>query len=71
MSVADVLAKFEETQIAYVENRDGESGLTADDPRVASRVKYLMAIVISGGNGSWRRFTNLIQDFEKDFEMTK
>jgi hypothetical protein len=70
MSVADMLEKFEATQIAYVENRDGETGLTADDPRVASRVKHLMAIVISGGSGSWNRFTDLINDFEKD-SMTK
>ena len=66
MSLADTIKKFEATQIAYVENRDGEAGLTADDPRVASRVKHLMAIVISQGNGSWRRFNNLMNEFEKD-----
>lgn len=66
MSLADTIEKFEATQIAYVENRDGETGLTADDPRVASRVKHLMAIVIADGNGSWRRFNNLMNEFEKD-----
>lgn len=69
MSVADMLVKFEATQIAYVENRDGETGLTADDPRVASRVKHLMAIVLAEGNGSWNRFTDLIQEFEADLAM--
>lgn len=69
MSVADMLVKFEATQIAYVENRDGETGLTADDPRVASRVKHLMAIVLAEGNGSWNRFTDLIQEFETDLAM--
>ena len=69
MSVADMLEKFEATQIAFVENRDGETGLTADDPRVASRVKHLMAIVIAEEYGAWRNFRDLIQEFETDLAM--
>lgn len=64
-----MLKKFEATQVAYVEKRDGETGLTADDPRVVSRVKHLMAIVIAEEYGAWRNFRDLIQEFETDLAI--
>lgn len=66
MSVADVLKKFEETQVAYVERRDGETGITSMDPRVVGRTMALMAITLSEGDKSWKRFLKLIEDFEAD-----
>lgn len=64
MSVSEIIRKFEETQIAFVENRDGESGVTAQDSRVTSRVISLMAITLAEGKNSWKRFGKLIEEFE-------
>lgn len=64
MSVADVIARFEATQVAYVESQYGETGLTPDDPRVRSRVVALMGITLAEGSKSWARFNKMIESFE-------
>jgi hypothetical protein len=63
-TVKDVMNRFEATQIAFVEKRDGETGITSMDPRVVGRTMALMAITLSESNKSWQRFLKLIEEFE-------
>ena len=63
-SVADVIAEFEATQVAFVEKRDGETGLSTMDPRVVGRVIALMGITLAEGSKSWGRFLKMIEKFE-------
>ena len=63
-SVADVIAEFEATQVAFVEKRDGETGLSTMDPRVVGRVIALMGITLAEGSKSWERFLKRIERFE-------
>jgi hypothetical protein len=65
VTLKDIVNRFEATQVAYVEKRDGETGLTSMDPRVVGRVIALMGIVISDGSKSMARFQKMIEDFEK------
>lgn len=64
-TVADEIARFEATQVAYVEKRDGETGLTAMDPRVVGRVIALMGITLAEGSKSWGRFLERVEKFER------
>jgi len=65
-SVADVIAEFEATQVAFVEQRDGETGVSTMDPRVVGRVIALMGITIAEGSKSWVRFLEMKERFERD-----
>ena len=65
-TVKDVMNRFEATQIAYVEKRDGETGIKSMDPRVVGRTMALMAITLAEGDKSWQRFLKLIEEFEAD-----
>jgi len=65
-SVADVIAEFEATQVAFVEKRDGETGVSTMDPRVVGRVIALMGITIAEGSKSWVRFLEMKERFERD-----
>jgi len=65
-TVADEIARFEATQVAYVEKRDGEEGLDTMDPRVVGRVIALMAITIAEGSKSWGRFLKMVEKFEQE-----
>jgi len=65
-TVKDVIDRFEATQVAFVEKRDGVTGLNTMDPRVVGRVTALMAITLSEGTKSWERFLKLIEEFEND-----
>jgi len=65
-SVADVIAEFEATQVAFVEKRDGETGVSSMDPRVVGRVIALMGITIAEGSKSWVRFLEMKERFERD-----
>jgi len=64
-SVADVIAEFEATQVAFVEKRDGETGVSTMDPRVVGRVIALMGITIAEGSKSWVRFLEMKERFER------
>jgi len=64
-SVADVIAEFEATQVAFVEQRDGETGVSTMDPRVVGRVIALMGITIAEGSKSWVRFLEMKERFER------
>ena len=64
-SVADVIAEFEATQVAFVEKRDGETGVSTMDPRVVGRVIALMAITLAEGSKSWARFLERKERFER------
>jgi hypothetical protein len=64
VTLKDIVNRFEATQVAYVEKRDGVSGLTTMDPRVVGRTIALMAIVISDGSKSMARFEKMIEKFE-------
>ena len=64
-SVADVIAEFEATQVAFVEKRDGETGVSTMDPRVVGRVIALMGITIAEGSKSWARFLEMKGRFER------
>ena len=64
-SVADVIAEFEATQVAFVEKRDGETGVSTMDPRVVGRVIALMAITLAEGSKSWVRFLEMKERFER------
>ena len=63
-SVADVIAEFEATQVAFVEKRDGETGVSTMDPRVVGRVIALMGITLAERSGSWERFLKRIESFQ-------
>jgi hypothetical protein len=63
-SVADVIAEFEATQVAFVEKRDGETGVSTMDPRVVGRVIALMGITLAEGSKSWARFLERKAKFE-------
>jgi hypothetical protein len=65
-TVKDVIDRFEATQVAFVEKRDGVTGLNTMDPRVVGRVTALMAITLSEGTKSWERFLKLVEEFEND-----
>jgi hypothetical protein len=65
-TVKDVIDRFEATQVAFVEKRDGVTGLNTMDPRVVGRVTALMAITLSEGTKSWQRFLKLVEEFESD-----
>jgi hypothetical protein len=65
-TVKDVIDRFEATQVAFVEKRDGVTGLNTMDPRVVGRVTALMAITLSEGTKSWQRFLKLVEEFEND-----
>jgi hypothetical protein len=63
-TVADEIARFEATQVAFVEKRDGETGVSTMDPRVVGRVIALMGITLAEKSGSWERFLKRIENFE-------
>lgn len=64
VTLKDMVDRFEATQVAFVEKRDGVSGLNTMDPRVVGRTIALMAIVISEGSKSMARFEKMIEEFE-------
>jgi len=65
-TVADEIARFEATQVAFVEKRDGETGVSTMDPRVVGRVIALMAITLAEGSKSWGRFLKMVEKFEQE-----
>lgn len=65
-TVKDVIERFEATQVAFVEKRDGVTGLNTMDPRVVGRTIALMGITLSEGSKSWERFLKLVEEFEND-----
>ena len=65
-TVKDVIDRFEATQVAFVEKRDGVTGLNTMDPRVVGRTVALMAITLAEGSKSWERFVKLVEEFEND-----
>ena len=69
VTVKDIINRFEASQVAYVEKRDGETGLTSMDPRVVGRVIALMAITLAEGSKSWARFNKMIEKFEQDQDI--
>ena len=69
VTVKDIINRFEASQVAYVEKRDGETGLTSMDPRVVGRVIALMAITLAEGSKSWARFKTMIEKFEQDLDI--